>query len=417
MKAKINRWIKGVGSAIALLALASCSLTQNSPSDSKVARTANSSPMDSSPSNLTASKGGNVAVAQGVQKTTVVEGLEHPWSLAWLPDGAMLITERSGRLRIVRNGTLDPNPIAGVPEVFADGQGGLMDVSLHPRFAQNRFVYLTYSHGTEQANRTRLARASFDGKTLSNLKVIFEVSQLKSGAQHFGSRILWLPDGTMLVALGDGGNPPIQFNGDLIRKQAQNLGSHLGKIVRLNDDGSVPKDNPFVKTANAAPAVWSYGHRNIQGLTFDPATKRVWATEHGSRGGDELNLVQASQNYGWPIVTHSREYTGGEISQERSRPGMVDPKQVWTPAIAPSGLAFYNGDKFSQWQGDLLAGGLVSQDVRRIDLDAKGNVISQQAIEIGQRVRDVRQGPDGLLYVLTDEAKDGRLIRLAPAGG
>jgi glucose/arabinose dehydrogenase len=373
--------------------------------------------MDSSPSNLTASKGGNVAVAQGVQKTTVVEGLEHPWSLAWLPDGAMLITERSGRLRIVRNGTLDPNPIAGVPEVFADGQGGLMDVSLHPRFAQNRFVYLTYSHGTEQANRTRLARASFDGKTLSNLKVIFEVSQLKSGAQHFGSRILWLPDGTMLVALGDGGNPPIQFNGDLIRKQAQNLGSHLGKIVRLNDDGSVPKDNPFVKTANAAPAVWSYGHRNIQGLTFDPATKRVWATEHGSRGGDELNLVQASQNYGWPIVTHSREYTGGEISQERSRPGMVDPKQVWTPAIAPSGLAFYNGDKFSQWQGDLLAGGLVSQDVRRIDLDAKGNVISQQAIEIGQRVRDVRQGPDGLLYVLTDEAKDGRLIRLAPAGG
>lgn len=291
-----------------------------------------------------------------------------------------------------------------------------MDVSIHPRFTENRFVYLTYSHGTENANRTRVARATFDGKALTNLRVIFEVSQSKSGGQHFGSRILWLPDRTMLVAIGDGGNPPIQLAGDLIRKQAQNLRSDLGKIVRLNDDGSIPQDNPFVNNANAEPAAWSYGHRNIQGLSFDPTTKRVWATEHGSQGGDELNLIEAGKNYGWPLVTHSREYTGGEISKERSRPGMVDPKMVWTPAIAPSGLAFYSGDRIPDWRGDLFAGGLVSQDVRRIDLDADGNVLSQQSINIGQRVRDVRQGPDGFLYVLTDEQM-GQLIRLEPATG
>lgn len=412
MKVKTYGWMKKVGSAIALLAIASCSVTQQ-PNASTTAQT--TSP-NSSSSNLSVSNSGNVAAAQGVQKTTVVEGLDHPWSLAWLPDGSMLITERSGQLRIMRNGQLDPTPIAGVPAVLVGGQAGLMDVSVHPRFAENRLVYLTYSHGTEQANRTRLARATFDGKSLSNLQVIFEVSPTKSGLQHFGSRIIWLPDSTMLLAIGDGGNPPIQLNGELIRQQAQNRRSRLGKIVRLNDDGSIPQDNPFVKSTDTEPAIWSYGHRNIQGLTFDPINKRIWATEHGSQGGDEANLVQAGGNYGWPIVTYSREYSGEEITKERSRPGMVDPKLVWTPAIAPSGLAFYSGDKFPQWKGDLFAGGLVSQDVRHIDLDAQGNVVNQQAIEIGQRVRDVRQSPDGLLYVLTDD-NNGRLIRLEPAGG
>lgn len=410
--AKIYGWIKGVGSAIALLAIASCSLTQQ-PNASTTAQT---TAPNSSSSNPSVSESRNVAVAQDVKKTTVVESLDHPWSLAWLPDGAMLITERSGQLRIMRNGQLDPTPIVGVPEVLTGGQAGLMEISVHPRFAENRFVYLTYSHGTEQENRTRLARATFDGKALSNLQVIFEVSPAKSGLQHFGSRIIWLPDSTMLLAIGDGGNPPIQLNGELIRQQAQNRSSLLGKIVRLNDDGSVPKDNPLVKSSDTDPAIWSYGHRNIQGLTFDPVNKRVWATEHGSRGGDEVNLVQAGKNYGWPIVTYSREYTGEEITKERSRPGMVDPKLVWQQTVAPSGLAFYSGDKYSQWKGNLFAGGLVSQDVRRIQLDAKGNVVSQQAIEIGQRVRDVRQSPDGLLYVLTDE-NNGRLIRLEPAGG
>ncbi|PSB61702.1 hypothetical protein C7B79_20975 [Chroococcidiopsis cubana CCALA 043] len=412
MKAKIDGWMKGVGSAIALLAIASCSLTQQ-PNASTTAQT--TSPNLSS-SNLNVSDSGNVAVAQGIQKTTVAEGLDHPWSLAWLPDGAMLITERSGQLRIMRDGKLDPTPIAGVPEVLTGGQAGLMEISVHPRFAENRLVYLTYSHGTEQANRTRLARATFDGKSLSNLQIIFEVSPTKSGLQHFGSRIVWLPDSTMLLAIGDGGNPPIQLNGELIRQQAKNRRSRLGKIVRLNDDGSIPQDNPFVKSTDTEPAIWSYGHRNIQGLTFDPANNRVWSTEHGSQGGDEANLVQAGGNHGWPIVTYSREYSGEEITKERSRPGMVDPKLVWTPSIAPSGLAFYSGGKFPQWQGDLFAGGLVSQDVRHIDLDAQGNVVNQQAIEIGQRVRDVRQSPDGLLYVLTDD-NNGQLIRLEPTGG
>lgn len=358
------------------------------------------------------------AAAPRVRTATVVEGLEHPWSMAWLPDGAMLITERPGRLRIVRDGVLDPNSIAGVPDVFASRQGGLMDVSVHPQFAQNRFIYLTYAHGTEEANRTRVARARLDGRSLTDVQVIFEVTQPKPGGQHFGSRIAWLPDGTMLVSIGDGGNPPVELEGNLIRQQAQSLQSRLGKIVRLNDDGSIPPDNPFVNAGGAQRtrsdrAVWSYGHRNIQGLAVDAATNRVWATEHGARGGDELNLVQAGQNYGWPIVTHSREYSGGIISQERSRSGMVDPRQVWNSTLAPSGLMVYGGDRFAAWRGDLFAGGLVSQDLRRIDLDEAGNLRDEQVIEIGQRVRDVRQSPDGLIYVLTD-APNGQLLRLEP---
>jgi aldose sugar dehydrogenase len=433
MKVKIDRSIKKLGSAIGLLILASCSQPQNSPNASTNTQNngsptatdstpnastnaQNPSPATDSGSNAPIEPTGDVPAASGFEKVTVVEGLERPWSLAWLPDGAMLITERPGRLRIVRNGTLDPTAIAGVPEVLAVNQGGLMDVSVHPNFAQNRFIYLTYSHGSDDANRTRVARATFDGKALSDLQVIFEVSQPKSGGQHFGSRIIWLPDGTMLVAIGDGGNPPTELDGELIRKQAQNRNSRLGKIVRINDDGSIPKDNPFASDSNADPAIWSYGHRNIQGLAFDPTSQRVWATEHGSRGGDELNQPQVGKNFGWPVVTYSQEYTGGEISNKRSRPGMVDPKVVWTPATAPSGLAFYTGDRFTQWTGDLFAGGLVSQDVRRIDLDESGNVVGQEAIDFGQRVRDVRQGPDGLLYVLTDE-QNGQLIRLEPTGG
>jgi aldose sugar dehydrogenase len=399
-------------SIMTLLMIASCSLIPALPNTSTVAQDSTST-TQSVPNQLAQSTNTS---SQRWQTVPIIKNLEHPWSLTWLPDGSQLITERPGRLRIVRNGKLDPTPIAGVPPVLAVGQGGLMDVSLHPRFAQNRLIYLTYSHGTEQSNRTRLARATFDGKVLRNLQVIFEVDPVKTGTQHFGSRILWLPDNTMLIAIGDGGNPPLQLNGDLIRKQAQNRRAHLGKIVRLNDDGSIPTNNPFATDKDAYPAIWSYGHRNIQGVTFDPMTKRVWVTEHGSKGGDELNLVEAGKNYGWPIVTHSREYTGGEISSQRSRPGLVDPKWVWTPAIAPSGLVMYRGDRVPAWQGNLFAGGLVSQDVRRIELDATGKVVNQQLIPIGQRVRDVRQGPDGLLYILTDQ-QAGQLIRLEPKAG
>ncbi|MDY7020294.1 MAG: PQQ-dependent sugar dehydrogenase [Cyanobacteriota bacterium] len=357
-----------------------------------------------------------VASSSGYQNVTLVSDLEHPWGLAWLPDGSILITERPGRLRIVRNGTLDPNPITGVPEVFAENQGGLLDITVHPRFAQNGWIYLTYSHGNNSANRTRVARAKLEGNTLQDVQVIFEVSQAKPRGQHFGSRMIWLPDETLLVSIGDGGNPPIELNGTLIRQQAQNRQSHLGKVLRLKDDGSIPTDNPFTTATDAAPAVWSYGHRNIQGLTIDPTTNQVWATEHGSRGGDEVNLVRKGENYGWPVATHSREYSGGLISPEKSLPGMIDPKLIWTPSIAPSGLAFYTGDRFPEWKGQLFAGGLVSQDIRRIEVDTSGNIVNQESIPIGQRVRDVRQGPDGLLYILTDRS-DGQLIRLEPSGG
>ncbi|PZV07106.1 MAG: hypothetical protein DCF32_08185 [Leptolyngbya sp.] len=354
------------------------------------------------------------AVVNNVEPVTVVDGLEHPWSMVWLPNGDMLITERPGRLRRVSNGTLDPTPIAGVPEVLAFRQGGLLDITLHPEFEDNGFIYLAYADGTQQANRTQVARARLEGNTLTDWTVIFTNNRDKSDGQHFGSRLLWLPDGTLLVALGDGGNPPLQLDGELIRNQAQNRQTLLGSVVRLTDAGEPPADNPFVNDAGANPLVWSYGHRNIQGLALDPDTGQVWSTEHGSRGGDELNRLEPGKNYGWPVVTYSEEYSGGPVSTERSRPDMVDPLTYWTPSIAPSGLAVYRGDRYPQWQGQLFAGGLVSQDVRRIEVDANGAVVDQVSIPIGQRVRDVRQGPDGFLYVLTDDP-NGRLVRLEPA--
>jgi glucose/arabinose dehydrogenase len=357
----------------------------------------------------------DVPAERGFRAVTLLRGLEHPWSMVWLPNGDIIVTERPGRLRRVQDGRLASDAIAGVPEVFDTGQGGLLDVSLHPRFEQNRRIYFTYAHGNTIANRTRVATAVLNGNQLKNWQVIFEVAANKVGGQHFGSRLLWLPDETLLISIGDGGNPPVRLEGDWIRKQAQNRSSHLGKILRFKDDGSVPPDNPFAKSADVQPTIWSYGHRNIQGLAYDPLRSMVWASEHGALGGDELNLIQAGQNYGWPTVTFSREYyDGSEISPHTSKPGMVDPVAVWMTAIAPSGLVVYSGTQFKQWRGDLFVGGLKSQDIRRIDLNEAGQVVGQSALRIGQRVRDVRQGPDGLLYVLTDEA-NGSLIRLEPA--
>ena len=356
----------------------------------------------------------DVPAERGFRAEALLRGLEHPWGMVWLPDGDILVTERPGRLRRVRDGQLASGAIGGVPEVFDSGQGGLLDVSLHPRFEQNRRVYFTYAHGNNIANRTRVASAVLKGNRLENWQVIFEVATNKFGGQHFGSRLLWLPDETLLVSIGDGGNPPVRLEGDWIRKQAQNRRSHLGKILRLKDDGSVPPDNPFVHSADVQPTIWSYGHRNVQGLAYDPLRSVVWASEHGALGGDELNLIQSGNNYGWPTVTFSREYfDGSKISPHTSKPGMVDPQVVWMTAIAPSGLVVYSGTQFKQWRGDLFVGGLKSQNIRRIDLNEAGQVVGQSALRIGQRVRDVRQGPDGLLYVLTDQS-DGSLIRLEP---
>ncbi|MGD8492498.1 MAG: PQQ-dependent sugar dehydrogenase [Desulfobacterales bacterium] len=356
----------------------------------------------------------DVPAERGFRAVALLRGLEHPWGMAWLPNGDILITERPGRLRRVQDGRLASDPIAGVPDVFDSGQGGLLDISLHPRFEEDRRLYFTYAHGNTFANRTRVATAVLNGNRLANWQVIFEVAANKVGSQHFGSRLLWLPDETLFVSIGDGGNPPVRLAGDWIRKQAQNRQSHLGKILRIKDDGAVPPDNPFADAADAQASIWSYGHRNIQGLAYDPLRSMVWASEHGALGGDELNLIRAGRNYGWPTVTFSREYfDGSKISAHTSKPGMVDPVVVWMTAIAPSGLVVYTGTQFEQWRGDLFVGGLKSQDIRRVDLNEAGQVVGQSALRIGQRVRDVRQGPDGLLYVLTDES-NGSLIRLEP---
>ena len=357
---------------------------------------------------------GDVPAEGGFRRVVLFSGLEHPWSMAWLPDGDMLITERPGRLRRVRAGRLLSESIAGVPALYADGQGGLLDVRLHPQFPQNSRLFFTYAHGRDAANRTRVATAVLKDMALEDWRVVFEVGTTKKGGQHFGSRMAWLPDGTLLVTIGDGGNPPVTFEGDWIRKQAQNKASHLGKVIRIREDGSIPADNPFVHAKDADPAVWTYGHRYIQGIVFDPLREMVWASEHGALGGDEFNHLQTGRNYGWPTVTYSREYDGGRaISAHTHKPGMQDPLVVWMSAIAPSGLALYTGKAFPQWRGDLFVGGLRSQDIRRLDVETSGRISGQSALRIGQRVRDVRQGPDGLLYVLTDEA-EGSLIRLEP---
>ncbi len=353
------------------------------------------------------------APATGYKVEEVVSGLDHPWSMAWLPDGDMLITERSGQIRIVRDGNLVRQPVSGAPRVFASGQGGLMEISLHPDFANNRWIYLTYSDGSRNSNHTVLARGVYEDGAISDLRTIFEVNRMKSGTQHFGSRIAWLDDGTMLLAIGDGGNPPVKYDGELIRLQAQELDAHLGKILRLTEDGEPAQDNPFVNTRGAAKEVYSYGHRNIQGLAIDRSTGRVWATEHGPRGGDELNLIVAGENYGWPVVTFGREYFGPKISDKTSDRKFVDAAMVWVPSKAPSGLECYSGDAFPQWKGDLFSGALMHKDVRRIDIEGD-RAVKHEAISIGKRVRDVRQGPDGMLYVLTDE-NNGQLLRIVPA--
>ena len=356
----------------------------------------------------------DVPEAQGWHSEIVAAGLNHPWSIAWLPGGSALVTERGGRLRLIRGGKLDPTPISGLPPVLAHGQGGLLDVAPHPDFADNRLVYLSLSIGTPDANRTALARGRLDGRTLQDTEIIFQNADPKSGGQHFGSRLVWLPDKSLLMSIGDGGNPPLSFQGANIRDQAQNPGTHFGAVLRLNDDGTPHPDNPFKGRSGARAEIWTIGHRNIQGMTRDPVNGSVWANEHGSRGGDELNLIEGGMNYGWPVVTYSNEYWGPRISDETSRAGITDPTLVWTPSKAPSGLTFYTGEVYPGWKGNLFSGALKFAQVRRIVLDGT-RIIQEEKLTIGQRVRDVRQGPDGYLYVLTDE-DDGALLRILPAG-
>lgn len=358
---------------------------------------------------------GDAPETQGVELVTLISGLENPWGMTWLPDGSMLLTERPGRLWRAQDGTLAETPVTGVPEVLAAGQGGLLDVTIHPDFNSNNLVYLTYAAGTQDANGTRVARGTLDGNVLRNVEVIYEVPDPKPRTQHFGSRMAWLEDGTLLVSIGDGGNPPVSIDGELIRLRAQEISRATGKILRMNDDGSAPADNPFAGEPGAAPYIWSYGHRNVQGLTRDPDTGDIWANEHGARGGDELNRITRGSNYGWPAATHSKNYRGGtDISPDTSLPGMEDPLVVWMDTQAPSGLEVYRGDIFPDWQGHLFSGGLAGNEIRHIIVNEDGSFKSEQSIPVGARVREIDQGPDGYLYLLTDEA-NGALMRIDPS--
>jgi glucose/arabinose dehydrogenase len=346
-------------------------------------------------------------VTTGYKVTVIATGLDHPWSMAFLPDGSMLVTERVGRLRLIKDGALLPQPIAGVPAVHTGGQAGLFDIILHPNFGQNRVVYLTYAAGTTAANGTQVARARFDGSTLQDLQVIFKAVPLKGMNNHYGGRMAFLPDGTFALTIGEG----FEY-----REKAQDLSSDLGKIVRLNEDGSVPQDNPFIGRASVRPEIYTLGHRNEQGLAFDAPSGRLYETEHGPRGGDELNIIVAHRNYGWPVITYGMDYSGAYVSPYTQRAGLEQPVLYWTPSIAPSGLAVYRGDKFPAWRGDLFVGALAFRHLRRVHLDERGNVVNQEELlnDLHWRIRDVRAGPDGYLYVCTDE-DDGRVLRLEPA--
>jgi glucose/arabinose dehydrogenase len=343
---------------------------------------------------------------------TVAAGLEHPWGMAFLPDGSALVTERSGRLRhLSPDGTLS-EPLIGVPEVDARDQGGLLDVTLDPNFADNRLVYLSFSEpGPDGTNSTAAARGrlSDDATALEDVEVIFSQQPKVQSTKHFGSRLVFDGAGHLFVTMGERSD-------EEFRDQAQDLNSHLGKIVRINPDGTVPEDNPFLGQEGALPEIWSLGHRNIQAAAMNAETGQLWEIEHGPRGGDELNIVSPGANYGWPIVSFGVNYSGTPVGSGQSdAPGFADPIYQWTPVIAPSGMTFYSGDAFPEWQGDLFVGGLASTALVRLELDGEQVIHEERLLEsLGYRIRDVVQGPGGALYVLTDE-DNGEVLRITPA--
>ena len=343
------------------------------------------------------------ASAGDPQVESIASGLVHPWALAVLPDGRMLVTERPGRLRYVgREGVLS-EPIAGVPEVWAQGQGGLLDVALDPDFASNRLVYLSYAEpGPGGTAGTAVARGRLEGDRLTGVEVIFRQNPKVEGPNHFGSRLEFGPDGNLFIALGE------RFKFD----PAQNLSNTLGTVVRIRPDGSIPPDNPFVGQANAEPEIWSYGHRNIDAAAVHPDTGQLWVAEMGPEGGDELNLPQPGRNYGWPLVSWGQHYDGEDIPDPPARPELAQSIRHWTPVISPSGMIFYSDDMFPGWRGDALIGGLTAHGVIRLEV-ANGTVTDEHRIGIGQRIREVAQGPDGAIYLLTDEP-DGEILRLTP---
>ncbi len=334
-------------------------------------------------------------------------GLSHPWSLAFLPDGRMLVTERGGNLRMIdADGRLDPVPIAGLPLIHQHGQGGLLDVVLHPDFANNHLIYFSYAEPGETGYGTAVARGRLEDRRLTRVEVIYRMARKSGTRQHFGSRLVFDREGHLFITQGDRGNRP----------RAQDLNDHAGSLIRVNDDGSIPGDNPFVGRKDAKAEIYSYGHRNMQGAALNPGSGRIWTHEHGPQGGDEINIPEAGKNYGWPVITYGVNYViGTQVGEGTHKAGMEQPIYYWVPSIAPSGMAFYTGDRFKNWKGDLFVGSLKFQLLVRLELEGDKIVHEERMLQgrLG-RIRDVRQGPDGLLYLLTDE-DNGKLIRLLPA--
>ena len=349
-----------------------------------------------------------------IRVVTLAEGLAKPWSLAFLPNGDMLVTEKPGRVRLIRNGVLMPESVPGVPEVDPRRQGGLMDVVLHPQFAENSWVYLTYSKPGEGDNATTaLARGRFDGARFTDVEDLFVANAWAETGGHYGSRLAFTPDGKLFMSIGERQQ----------RDRAQDPADHGGTVLRLNDDGSVPDDNPFLGRDGFLPEIYSYGHRNPQGLAVHPETGDVWVNEHGPRGGDEANLILPGRNYGWPIVSYGREYSGQIITNQPWKEGLEPPQYYWVPSIAISGMTFYDGDRFPEWKGHMFVGGLRAMALQRVvPLNQRGGFERESMLtELRQRVRDVRQGPDGLLYVVTDrdptrQGATGAVLRIEPAG-
>ena len=345
---------------------------------------------------------------------TVADGLIQPWSIAFLPGGDVLITERPGRLRVMRGGKLLPEAIGGVPKVFHSSQGGLLEVTPHPNFVSNRLIYLSFSKpgATDAQATTVLVRARFNGTQLTDVEQLFE--SISQGRNHFGGKIAFDRNGYLFLALGDRQVAP---QGNLESHPAQDLSNHHGKMVRLHDDGRVPTDNPFVNRTGARPEIWSYGHRNVQGLAIHPETGDVWTNEHGPQGGDELNRIQPGRNYGWPVIGFGVNYqTGLAIHAGTHREGMEQPAHVWVPSIGTSGLMIYTGDRFPQWRGSLFVGGMARHRLARLTLDGQRVVSEETLVPQMGRIRDVRQGPDGDIYLVTDnrEGKPTPVLRMEP---
>lgn len=346
---------------------------------------------------------------------TVADGLIRPWSMAWLPNGDMLVTEKPGRLRIVRDGSLLPDPVPGVPEVVDQGQGGLFDVLPHPDFANNNVLFISYAKPVEGGSTTSVLRGTFRNDTFTPEREIFLANS--QGRGHYGARMAFHPDGTLFVTVGDRQAPP---SGDLEAHPAQNPSNHHGTTNRINEDGGVPSDNPFLNNPDIEPEIWAYGHRNAQGLAIDMETGAVWQTEHGPQGGDELNLVAAGENYGWPVVGYGVNYRSGlAIHKGTMDENMADPSHVWVPSIGASGLMIYTGDAFPRWRGDIFAGGMALEQLARLVMDGE-MVQREETLVYGMgRIRDVRQGPDGLIYLAIDHRDDEptAVLRLEPADG